>query len=113
MPKTNARYCHYKRNVTLSPFIKWLTIGFQKTNDFIFLQCNKLFFEQNLLAHVSSALLTNKFFILNSKGEKTSSSYFELKALLEYLAGAEICHGYSITFLSSIVITASFLGKIV
>ena len=41
-----------------------------------------------------------------------SSSYFQLKALLECLAGAEIYHSCWITFLSSIIVTAYFLRKI-
>ena len=43
-------------NVPLSPLIEWLTIEFLENIDCTFLQCNYLFFKQNLLAHISSVL---------------------------------------------------------
>lgn len=57
--------------------LKCLTIGFQKckrlmTSHFCRVT-NNFFFEQNLLAHVSM-ILTTKFLILNSKGERAPLS---------------------------------------
>lgn len=69
---------HYKNIHDTAPLVKWLTTGFQKfkrqiTWDFYvwWLNC---FFEQNLLAHISSVLVTKfKFKILILKGERISS----------------------------------------